>query len=97
MAERRTPNPDAGGSSPSWPANLVGKDCMENEKLAVILTIKQFFKEIKAETKKITWSDRKQVTSGTIAVIILSIIISVFLSLIDASLSQVVRLLLGIG
>ena len=29
--------------------------------------------------KKVTWSGRKQVMSGTIAVIILSIIISVFL------------------
>ena len=70
---------------------------MENDKLAIILTIKQFFKEIKAELKKVTWSGRKQVMSGTIAVIILSIIISVFLSVIDAGLSQVVKLLLGLG
>ncbi len=97
MAERRTPNPDAGGSSPSWPANRVGKEGMEDEKLAVILTIKQFFREIKAELKKVTWSGRKQVMSGTIAVIILSIIIAVFLSVIDAGLSQVVKLLLGLG
>jgi preprotein translocase subunit SecE len=70
---------------------------MENEKLAVILAIKQFFKEIKAELKKVTWSGRKQVMIGTIAVIILSIIISVFLSVIDAGLSQMVKLLLGLG
>jgi len=70
---------------------------MENDKLAIILTIKQFFKEIKAELKKVTWSGRKQVMIGTIAVIILSIIISVFLSVIDAGLSQMVKLLLGLG
>ncbi|MCK7471970.1 MAG: preprotein translocase subunit SecE [Desulfomicrobium escambiense] len=44
---------------------------MENDKLAVILTVKQFFKEIKAELKKVTWSGRKQVMSGTIAVVII--------------------------
>ncbi len=97
MAERRTPNPDAGGSSPSWPASLVGKDGMENEKLAVILKIEQFFKEIRAELKKVTWTGQKQVMSGTVAVVILSIIVSLFLSVIDAGLSQVVKLLLELG
>jgi preprotein translocase subunit SecE len=97
MAERRTPNPDAGGSSPSWPASSVGKDAMDNEKFAVILKVKQFYKEIRSEVNKITWSGRKEITSGTIAVIILSIFISIFLALIDAGLSQVVKRLLEIG
>ena len=97
MAERRTPNPDAGGSSPSWPASLVGKEDMENEKLAVILKIKQFFKEIRAEWGKVTKTGRKEVMSGTIAVIILSVIIAVFLAVIDAGLSQVVKFILSLG
>ena len=70
---------------------------MEDEKVSVVLKIKQFFKEIRAEWTKITWSSRKEVMSGTIAVIILSVIISVFLAVIDAGLSQVVKLLLEMG
>jgi preprotein translocase subunit SecE len=70
---------------------------MENEKLAFILKIKQFFKEIKAEWGKVTKTGRKEVMSGTIAVIILSGIISLFLWVLDFGLSQVVRLVLSLG
>ncbi len=97
MAERRTPNPDAGGSSPSWPASLVGRKRMENEKLAVFLKVQQFFKEIRAEWNKVTWTGRKEVMNGTIAVVIISVIISLFLWFIDASLSQAVKLVLRVG
>ena len=70
---------------------------MENEKLAFVLKIKQFFKEIKAEWGKVTKTGRKEITSGTIAVIILSVIISVFLAVLDAGLSQVVKVILSFG
>ena len=88
MAERRTPNPDAGGSSPSWPANLVGK--MEK-----IEGVKTYLKEVRAELNKVTWTGRKEVTSGTIAVLVLSGVVSLFLWVIDFGLSQVVRLVLS--
>ena len=97
MAERRTPNPDAGGSSPSWPASSVGREHMDNEKLAVFLKVQQFLKEIRAEWNKVTGTGRKEVISGTIAVVIISVAISIFLWLIDASLSQAVKLVLGVG
>ncbi len=97
MAERRTPNPDAGGSSPSWPASSVGREHMDNEKLAVFLKVQQFLKEIRAEWNKVTWTGRKEVISGTIAVVIISVAISIFLWLIDASLSQAVKFVLGVG
>ncbi len=95
MAERRTPNPDAGGSSPSWPASMADRGGMENEKLAIFLKIQQFFKEIKAEMNKVTWTGKKEVTNGTIAVVILSVIIAVFLAAIDSGLSTLVKVVLG--
>ena len=97
MVERRTPNPDAGGSNPSWPANLVDRLGMETEKTTLSLKITRFFKEVKAELKKVTWTGRKEITSGTIAVLVLSGIISLFLWVIDFGLSQAVRLVLGLG
>ncbi|MGC9325519.1 MAG: preprotein translocase subunit SecE [Desulfomonilia bacterium] len=55
----------------------------------------RFLREVRAELKKVTWTGRKEVMSGTIAVLVLSGIISVFLWVIDLGLSQVVRLVLG--
>jgi preprotein translocase subunit SecE len=70
---------------------------MDAEKISVPEKFTRFFKEIKAELKKVTWTGRKEVMSGTIAVLILSAFISLFLWAIDFGLSQVVRLVLGIG
>jgi preprotein translocase SecE subunit len=70
---------------------------MDNEKLAFVLKIKQFFKEIRAEWIKVTKTGRKEIMSGTIAVIILSGVISLFLWVLDFGLSQAVRLVLGLG
>jgi preprotein translocase subunit SecE len=70
---------------------------MEIEKIALPQQVTRFFKEVRAELKKVTWTGRKEVLSGTIAVLVLSGIISLFLWVIDFGLSQAVRLVLGLG
>jgi len=57
--------------------------------------IKRFLKEVRAEMSKVTWTGRKEIVSGTIAVLVLSGIISMFLWVIDFGLSQVIRLVLS--
>jgi preprotein translocase subunit SecE len=57
--------------------------------------IKRFFKEVRAELNKVTWTGRKEIVSGTIAVLVLSGIISMFLWVIDFGLSQIIRLVLS--
>jgi len=57
--------------------------------------IVRFLREVRAELKKVTWSGRKEITSGTIAVLVLSCVIAIFLWAIDLGLSQVIRLVLG--
>ncbi|MEA2101573.1 MAG: preprotein translocase subunit SecE [Thermodesulfobacteriota bacterium] len=57
--------------------------------------LKKFFKEVRAEMKKVTWTARKEVTSGTIAVVVLSGIVSLYLWAVDLGLSQTIRLVLG--
>jgi len=57
--------------------------------------IKQYLTEVRAEMRKVTWTGKKEITSGTIAVLVLSSIVAVFLWVIDFGLSQVVRLVLG--
>jgi preprotein translocase subunit SecE len=72
---------------------------MDAEKITTTVPekVSRFFKEVKAELKKVTWTGRKEVMSGTIAVLILSVIISLFLTTIDAGLSYVVKIILGAG
>jgi preprotein translocase subunit SecE len=62
------------------------------EKLEVL---KRFLREVRAELSKVTWTDKKQVMSGTIAVIVLSSFIAVFLGVIDLGLSALIRLVLS--
>jgi preprotein translocase subunit SecE len=53
----------------------------------------QFLREVKVELKKVTWPSRKQALGSTLVVIILVVIISLFLGVVDISLSSLVRLI----
>lgn len=55
--------------------------------------IRQYLREVKAELKKVTWPSRKQTVGTTAVVIVLVMIISVFLGLVDMSLSGLIRLI----
>ncbi|MBN2298718.1 MAG: preprotein translocase subunit SecE [Deltaproteobacteria bacterium] len=57
--------------------------------------IQRFLKEVRAEMNKVTWTGRKEIVSGTVAVLVLSGIVSMFLWVIDFGLSQVIRLVLS--
>lgn len=52
-----------------------------------------FLAEAKAEIKKVSWPSRKEVTGGTIAVLIAVLIIASFLGVVDISLSKIVAAL----
>jgi len=57
--------------------------------------ITRYLKEVRAELKKVTWTGRKEITSGPIAVLVLCVIISLFLAVVDFGLSSIVRLVMG--
>ncbi len=42
-----------------------------------------WFKQVKAEFKKIIWPDKKKVTRQTIAVVVISVILGGFIALVD--------------
>ncbi len=52
--------------------------------------IKQYLKEVRAEFDKITWANRKETVSMTIAVLAISVFFSAYLGLVDMSLSKLV-------
>ena len=56
--------------------------------------LKTFFREAKAEVKKVTWPDRKASTASTIVVLVVVVVIGVYLALVDVVLNQVYKLVL---
>ena len=52
---------------------------------------RSFVREVVAETKKVTWPDRKTVLSTTIVVIVATFIIGFYLALCDQVLSPAVN------
>lgn len=55
----------------------------------------KFFREVKAETKKVTWPTRKETMISTIAVFVMVIIIAVFLYFADQIIAFAIRLIMG--
>lgn len=52
----------------------------------------QYLREVRAELKKVTWPSRQQTAGSTVVVIVIVMIISVFLGIVDMSLSGLIRL-----
>lgn len=58
-------------------------------------TVRQYLREVVSELRKVVWPSRKE-TLGTTAVVLVIVAFSgVFLGLVDAVLSRLVRLLIG--
>lgn len=54
--------------------------------------IKNFFKEVKIEIKKVVFPSRDEVVGSTKVVVVLVVVIAVFLGLIDMLLSKIIGL-----
>jgi preprotein translocase subunit SecE len=53
-----------------------------------------FIKEARAELRKVTWPNRKQLISSTIVVIITVALVAVFLGVVDLIFSRIVTIIL---
>ena len=73
MVERRSPKPEVGGSIPSAPAKK--RKFMKNP-------IK-FIQEVKQEAFKVSWPTGKETLQGSLMVIAMAIVASLFFLLID--------------
>ena len=82
MVERRSPKPEVGGSIPSAPAKNRKK--MKNPL--------KFFQEVKQEAFKVTWPTGKETVQGTLMVVAMAILASLFFLLLD----QIYKVLLDI-
>ncbi|HOD28953.1 MAG TPA: preprotein translocase subunit SecE [Syntrophales bacterium] len=62
---------------------------------AILAQVKQFLKEARVELKKVTWPTPKQTLASTSVVILVSVVVSLFLGLVDFGLTKIIKLVLG--
>ena len=86
MVERRSPKPEAEGSSPSAPA----------KKKKMKKSIK-FIQEVKQEAFKVSWPTGKETLQGAIMVFLMALAMSIFFLLLDQVLKFFLDLLLKVS
>ncbi len=57
--------------------------------------LREFFEQSKVELRKVVWPSRKEITATSIAVFVLTIVMAVFLGLVDMGLSKLVQSILS--
>ena len=88
MVERRSPKPEAEGSSPSAPANKINK-IMKNP-------IK-FIQEVKQEAFKVSWPTAKETLQGALMVFAMAVVMSLFFLLLDQVLKFFLEIVLKVS
>ena len=88
MVERRSPKPEVGGSIPSAPAKE-SENIMKNPL--------KFIQEVKQEAFKVTWPTSKETLQGTLMVVAMAIVASLFFLLLDQFLKFFLELVLKIS
>ena len=57
----------------------------------------QFWREVRAEARKVTWATRSEVTVSVIMVMMFTIVAALFFFLVDTVASFLIRLILSVG
>ena len=89
MVERRSPKPEVGGSIPSAPAIIRKIKFMKNPL--------KFFQDVKQEAFKVTWPTGKETMQGTLMVVAMAIVASIFFLLLDQFLKFLLEILLRVS
>ena len=87
MVERRSPKPEAEGSSPSAPAN----------KRIIMRNPIKFIQEVKQEAFKVSWPTGKETVQGALMVFAMAVVMSLFFLLLDQVLKFLLEALLRIS
>ena len=66
-------------------------EVMAVEVKGIVNKVEQFLREVRAELKKITWPGRKETIASTMVVIVIVLISGVYLGIVDAILSRLIR------
>ena len=87
MVERRSPKPEAEGSSPSAPAN----------NYRIMKNPIKFIQEVKQEAFRVTWPTGKETLQGALMVFAMAVVMSLFFLLLDQVLKFFLELLLKVS
>ena len=87
MVERRSPKPEAEGSSPSAPAN----------KLEIMKNPIKFIQEVKQEAFKVSWPTGKETLQGALMVFAMAVVMSLFFLLLDQVFKFFLEILLKVS
>lgn len=71
-----------------------GKDHKDQKKKG---GIRKYFRELKAEMKKVVWPTRQQVTKNTGVVLTVMVVMALFLFGVDSGLGAAIKAILKIG
>ena len=88
MVERRSPKPEAEGSSPSAPANKL---------INIMKNPIKFIQEVKQEAFKVSWPTGKETMQGALMVFAMAVIMSIFFLLLDQVLKFFLEALLKVS
>ena len=59
--------------------------------------VKRFFKEVVAELRKVTWPTRDELIGSTIVTIVVSLVVAIFIGIVDRILAFAVQAIFGGG
>jgi preprotein translocase subunit SecE len=62
--------------------------------MEVIARIREFFREVLLEFKRVTWPSRTELVNSTAVVIVVTVVLAVFLGAVDLSLARIVERIL---
>ena len=88
MVERRSPKPEAEGSSPSAPANKL---------INIMKNPLKFIQEVKQEAFRVSWPTGKETIQGALMVFAMAVVASLFFLLLDQILRFLLELVLKVG
>ncbi|MGH6761539.1 MAG: preprotein translocase subunit SecE [Phyllobacterium sp.] len=56
-----------------------------------------FFRQVRAETAKVTWPTRRETVISTVMVVIMAFLAAIFFFLADQGMAYAIELILGVG
>jgi preprotein translocase subunit SecE len=89
----KTPAVRPAAAAPSVAPSVVAPDAPAKKRTSPA----QFFREVRAEARKITWTSRKETWITSVMVLIMVVVASLFLSLVDLILRFGISGLLRLG
>ncbi|MBZ4671232.1 MAG: preprotein translocase subunit SecE [Clostridiales bacterium] len=84
--------PKDNGTKPAKPAKTPKA---KGEKKSFVYGLKKYFRDLKAEFKKVVWPTKQQVVKNTSIVLITMILAGIFIWGLDSAFTQILRLVIG--